>query len=242
MPFFHSLFAFHFSLFTILNYFNYFSEIEETFNSRRGKYQFLSPIDWALMEDWEKRGVPLHVVLRGIEKVFDNQDAKSGRRRTVKGLNYCREEIEAQYEEWLERQVGKNTAESAPPDAENSPFSADSIGEHFSRVSAELQNAIEKAGGELKEVLARVGARLAELSKDYADAENLENSLSDLEKLIDAALLKTRDEELTTQITKNLASYKNKMEAEVYERTFELMLLKELRARAEIPRLSLFYL
>jgi len=32
------------------------------------------------------------------------------------------------------------------------------------------------------------------------------------------------------------------MEAEVYQRTFDLMLLKRLREQAEIPRLSLFYL
>lgn len=225
-----------------MNYFNYFSEIEETFNRRRGKYQFLSPIDWALMEDWEKRGVPLHVVLRGIEKVFDNQDAKAGRRRSVKGLSYCREEVEAQYEEWLERQVGKNNSETETAIDENSGFSADSLKNHLSQVSGELRVSIEKTGGSLKETLERVTARLAELEKDYADAESLENALSDLEKVIDAALLETKNEEAVAEITKNLASYKNKMEKDAYERTFELMLLKELRTRAEIPRLSLFYL
>ena len=224
----------------ILNYFNYFSEIEETFNRRRGKYQFLRPIDWALMEDWEKREVPLHVVLRGIEKVFDNQDAKAGKRRTVKGLSYCREEVEAQYEEWLERQVGKNTSETE--ESENEAFSDDSVGEHLSQVAAGLGISIEKTSGNLKETLERVSARLAELEKSYTDAESLENSLSDLEKMIDSALLETKNEEAVAQITKNLASYKNKMDKDAYERTFELMLLKELRAQAEIPRLSLFYL
>lgn len=194
------------------------------------------------MEDWEKRGVPLHVVLRGIEKVFDNQDAKTGKRRTVKGLSYCREEVEAQYEEWLERQIGKNTSEAGTTVDENAAFSDASIGEHLAQVSAELRVSIEKTGGSLKETLERVVARLAELEKNYTDAESLENSLSDLEKMIDAALLDTKNEEVAAQITKNLASYKNKMEKDAYERTFELMLLKELRTRAEIPRLSLFYL
>jgi hypothetical protein len=32
------------------------------------------------------------------------------------------------------------------------------------------------------------------------------------------------------------------MEQEVYQRTFDLMLLKQLRERANVPRLSLFYL
>ena len=194
------------------------------------------------MEDWEKREVPLHVVLRGIEKVFDNQDAKTGKRRSVKGLSYCREEVEAQYEEWLERQVGKNTSESETVVDENATFSDESIGEHLSQVSVELRVSIEKTSGNLKEVLERVNARLVELEKNYTDAESLENSLSDLEKMIDTALLETKNEEASAQITKNLASYKNKMDKDAYERTFELMLLKELREREKIPRLSLFYL
>jgi hypothetical protein len=47
---------------------------------------------------------------------------------------------------------------------------------------------------------------------------------------------------LKGEIEKQIAAYKNKMEREVYRRTFDLMLLKRLRERAAIPRLSLFYL
>ncbi len=81
-----SLFTFHFSLFTILNYYNYFTEIEETFIRRRGKNLLLSPLDWALIEAWQEREVPLHIVLRGIEKVFDLIDKQPHRKRTVKSL------------------------------------------------------------------------------------------------------------------------------------------------------------
>src|SRR3712207_8332939 len=52
-------------------------------------------------EGWQERGVPLHVVIRGIETVFDGFE-KNPSPRTIKGLLYCREEIEAQYQEWLE--------------------------------------------------------------------------------------------------------------------------------------------
>jgi hypothetical protein len=256
-----SLFTFYFSLFTVLNYFNYFSEIEETFNRRRGKYLFLSPLDWALIESWQQRGVPLHVVLRGIEKVFDGVDAQAAkRRRSVKSLLYCREEIEAQYEEWLERQVGKGETASAATAAngngnsggvetraESALFSEPVIEEHLARVAAELETAVEKSNGELREVLRRVAARLAELAKTYADAESLENALGDLEKTIDDALLAAAAEKnelanLRNEIEKQMASYRGKMEREVFDRTFDLMLLKKLRETAEIPRLSLFYL
>jgi hypothetical protein len=233
----------------ILNYFNYFSEIEETFNRRRGKHLFLSPLDWALIETWQQRGVPLHVVLRGIEKVFDGVDSQPKRKRTVKSLMYCREEIEALHQEWLERQIGKNQTNGNGESfagKEDSLLPADSIKAHLENVKGELTLARRKAAGELKEALTRVISRLSELEKNYADAESLENSLSDLEKLIDETLLKTTDEttleSFKEEINKQLASYRGKMEREVFAQTFELMLLKKLRESANIPRLSLFYL
>lgn len=190
--------------------------------------------------------MPLHIVLRGIERVFDGYDAKPKKRRTVKSLSYCREEIEAQYEEWLERQIGKNAEETAEPQGESAMFADDAIREHLRRVSAELKDAARNADGNLHASLERVLARLAELEKDYADAESLESSLSDLEKLIDDALIETADknalEKIRAEAAKNLASYRGKMDAEVFRRTFDLMVLKSLRERARIPRLSLFYL
>jgi hypothetical protein len=89
-----------------LNYFNYFTEIEDAFVRRRGKHLLLSPMDWALIESWKAMGVPLHVALRGIEKSFDSFESKP-RRRSVKSLLYCQEEVEAQFAEWRESQVGK---------------------------------------------------------------------------------------------------------------------------------------
>src|SRR5713101_2641720 len=90
-----------------LNYFNYFTEIEDTFVRRRARHLFLSPMDWALIESWKQMGIPLHIVLRGIEKAFDSWESKP-RKRTVKSLLYCQEEVEAQYAEWVESRVGAN--------------------------------------------------------------------------------------------------------------------------------------
>jgi hypothetical protein len=233
-----------------LNYFNYFSEIEETFNRRRGKYLFLSPLDWALIESWQERGVPLHIILRGIEKVFDGVDNQPKRRRSVKSLMYCREEIEAQYEEWLERQVGKSETngdgEAAETEGESALFSDENLKTHLANVSGQLAQSQAKAKGELQEALQRVSLRLAELEKNFSDAERLEESLGDLEQLINDALLQTADEKtlasLKAETDKQMSQYRGKMEKEVFQRTFDLMLLKHLREAAEIPRLSLFYL
>src|SRR3954468_23528868 len=116
-----------------LNYFNYFTEIEDTFIRRRGRHLHLSPLDWSLMESWKEMGVPLHVALRGIERAFDSYESKP-RKRSVKSLFYCQEEVEAQFAEWQESQVGaggesKNGdhAQEEAADDSHLPFSRASI-------------------------------------------------------------------------------------------------------------------
>ncbi|MBA2494664.1 MAG: hypothetical protein H0V31_08215 [Acidobacteria bacterium] len=235
-----------------MNYFNYFTEIEETFIRRRGRNLLLSPLDWALIETWQERGIPLYIILRGIERVFDGIDKQPARKRSVKSLFYCREEIEAQYAEWLESQVGKNGNTQIPdsrfqiPDSKtqvSSLFDDEAIAMHLEKVSAELELAKVKAEGDLHKTLERVLHRLAELKGNFHDAETLEESLEKLDALIDDSLLQTcSTENLKDEIAKGLASYKNKMDAEVYRRTFDLIILKRLRGQTKIPRLSLFYL
>ncbi len=232
-----------------MNYFNYFTEIEETFIRRRGRNLLLSPLDWALIETWEERGIPLHIILRGIERVFDTVDKQPTRKRTVKSLLYCKEEIEAQYAEWLESQIGKESLSSSTfqvsssKPQESNLFSNEAIAAHLEKVSADLKLAQDKFKDELGETLERVESRLTELRESFSNAETLEESLEKLDALIDEKLLQAfATDNLKSEVEKNLASYKNKMDAEVYGRTFDLMILKRLRESAEIPRLSLFYL
>jgi len=241
-----------------LNYFNYFSEIEELFIRRRGRNLLLSPLDWALIETWQEREIPLHIILRAIEKVFDAVDRQPAKKRTVKSLLYCREEIEAQHAAWLEMQVGKNgdakdskfkIQDSNPEDANLSKsdlFSEEAIAAHLEKVSAELNHALNKLNkteGDLQTTLGKVSKHLAELRQKSYAAQKLEESLERLDALVDESLLQNFEtEKIKSEIEKQIASYKNKMEREIYERTFDLMLLKRLREQAKIPRLSLFNL
>lgn len=241
-----------------MNYFNYFSEIEETFVRRRGRNLLLSPLDWALIENWQQRGVPLAVVLRSIEKVFDAVDKQPAKgKRPIKSLMYCRAEIEAQYAEWLENQVGKNGGvkiqnskfkvqnpeNEEPPLSQEELFPAEIISAHLENVAGQLKTALEKTNDELNEALQAVLRSLTKIRQNFKDAEKLEDDLEKLDAFVDRALLKTFEtEKLKSEIEKELASIRGKMERAVYERTFDLMLLKRLREKAKIPRLSLFYL
>jgi hypothetical protein len=245
-----------------LNYFNYFTEIEDTFIRRRGKHLLLSPMDWALIESWKEMGVPLHVALRGIEHAFDSHEAKP-RRRSVKTLMYCQEEVEAQYAEWLESQLGAGAEEGngdqagvAETDADaRLPFPRAAILAHLSHISEALEHLCQGRkridAGELRDTLARVATRLRSLEKDFAgasrpNAERLEESLTNLEKMLDEALVGSLSTaELATarnETEAQLEQYRCRMEAATYKQTLDNLLLKRLREQREIPRLSLFYL
>jgi hypothetical protein len=78
---------------------HYFSDIEATFIRCRGKSLFLSPRDWALMEQWEKMEIPLHIVNTAIEDVCKTKQPTT--------LAYCQPAVERSFEIWLDSQVGK---------------------------------------------------------------------------------------------------------------------------------------
>ncbi|HEU5238386.1 MAG TPA: hypothetical protein VFU37_14730 [Pyrinomonadaceae bacterium] len=237
----------------MLNYFSYFSEIEDTFVRRRGKHLMLSPIDWALIESWKERGVPLHVALRGIEHAFDSHDAKK-HKRTVKTLLYCQEEVEAQYAEWLESRVGKQNEQQADVDDDvKSTFSRDVVLKFLYQSHAELTRLYEqrRVNDDLTEIIARAAALLAEIKDDYAtspapSARKLEDSLTGIERLLSDALRSTLSQDemagMRSDIAAQLKPYRRHMEKDVYELTLNNLLLKRLREKFGVPRLSLFHL
>jgi len=233
-----------------LNYFNYFTEIEDAFVRRRGKHLFLSPMDWALMEMWKQQGIPLHIVLRAVEKSFDSYEAKP-RKRTVKTLLYCQEEVEAQFAEWVESHVG-SAVEVENSETDETKFSFAAITEHLDRSRKTLSELAKSRTQEddLSEALTRAIALLVDIEKDFAsstmlDTRKLEDSLTGLERMLNDSMFSvvssTALEELKNGIKEQLKPYRSQMEAAVYKQTFENLLLERLRKQFGMPRLSLFY-
>jgi CHAT domain-containing protein len=216
-------------------------------------------MDWALIESWKEMGVPLHVALRGIERSFDSYESKP-RKRSVKTLFYCQEEVEAQFAEWLESQLGANgeeEVEDVAGEVEEAdarlPFPRRSILEHMARARlslVEIGKARQRKDA-LFDALSRTAHHLEELEKDFAharrpDAEKLESDLTMLEKNLDDAVLDGMQaeelERLRSETEDQLKPYRNRMERATYQQTFENLLLKRLREQHKLPRLSLFYL
>jgi hypothetical protein len=236
-----------------VNYFSYFSEIEDTFIRRRGKHLMLSPMDWALIESWKERGVPLHVAVRSIEHSFDSYDARK-HKRTIKTLLYCQEEVEAQYAEWLESRVGSREATEDEAGESKSPFPRAAVLEYLGRSLQELTRIAQEREGEqdeLSEVFARAQSLLVEVRHDYEstshpDSRKLEESLTGIERLLDHATQKAMAEtelaSIVSDVEAQLKPYKRHMDKAAFIQTRDNLLRKRIREHFGVPRLSLFFL
>ena len=201
------------------------------------------------METWKQQGIPLHVVLRGVEKSFDSYEARP-RKRSVKTLLYCQEEVEAQYAEWVEAHVGSATG-ATEAESDKTPFSFAAISEHLQRCRNSLSElAQSRKQDDLSEGLRRATALLADIEKDFAsgatlDTRKLEDSLTGLERMLNDSMLSVASsgtlDELKKIVKDQLKPYKAQMDAAVYKQTYDNLLLKRLREQFAVPRLSLFY-
>ena len=232
------------------NYFNYFTEIEERFQQRRGSLLMLSTLDWALIETWREAGIPLEVVLRGIDNAFDKHDAKAlrsvGRVRKVNGLAWCAQSVMEAVEQAREAAIGASTTESA---AAESGFEAERVGRYLEANAAAVEAA--KLGAPADAVAMEVAARLRSLALGLAaepvmSLEELDRTLTVLEEKLFAALLTAAPEAelvgLREQAARELAPYKGKMQAVQIKQVQQQFLQKRLLEARKLPRLSLFYM
>src|SRR6202035_6201670 len=90
------------------NYFNYFTEIEEYFWRKRGAHLLVSPLDWAIVETWQKAGVPLEAVLKGIDRAFESwsRSRRAAGGRQLKSLAYSVDAVLDAAEESIEAAAG----------------------------------------------------------------------------------------------------------------------------------------
>ena len=229
------------------NYFNYFTEVEERFQKRRGSATLLSTLDWALIETWKDAGIPLEAVLRGIDNSFDTYDKKPARAKTrkVNSLAYCSQEVLAAAQEMHEAATG---AERKDANAPAPGFESENVIAYLLRNADAIDQA--KLPESLRELQKSQSASLRELATQLKEGklrlEELERHLTVMEEKLFAALLTgTPDSELIdvrAQADRDIAPYRSKMIAAQIEQLHRQYVNKRLLERAKLPRLSLFYL
>jgi hypothetical protein len=235
------------------NYFNYFTEIEERFQQRRGSLLMLSTLDWALIETWREAGVPLEAVLRGIDNAFDKHDAKAARAaartRKVNGLAWCAQAVMEAVEQAKEAAVG--TAPASPLTQQDSGFEVARIARYLTGNAAQIEVQIEaaKLPPPADSTAAEVANRLRELAASPGPRDSLEEldrTLCVIEEKIFAALLTASPETqlvaLREQAARELAPYRGRMQAVQIKQVQQQFLQKKLLEAHKLPRLSLFYM
>ena len=122
----------------MLNYFNYFTEIEERFQQRRGALLLLSTLDWALIETWREAGIPLEAALKGIDAAFDKYETrqKRARMRRINGLAWCAQAVMEAAEELREASAG--TAREETSGERESGFEQARVAAHLESAAAAL--------------------------------------------------------------------------------------------------------
>jgi hypothetical protein len=211
-----------------LNYHNYFTEIEEFFQSKRETWTLLTTLDWVLVESWKEQGIPLEVVLKGIDRAF------SKAKRKINHLAYCSQAIDDVMKEEKEVRIEKPSLPDIPADdvraylndlADKTAATASNYPEFASKINAVADS-----------------VRAIDPSR-FRDAEQVLGALE--ERLI--AILKIAVEEsalieIRRSVENELKPFRSSMTTEQLAMLEQQLWRRKLMEKHNVPRLSLFYL
>jgi hypothetical protein len=244
-----------------MNYYNYFTEIEEHFVRRRGKHLFVSPMDWSLMATWRDSGVPLHVALRGIDRAMDTFLGKMTHAESrVGSLFYCHSAVMEEYARHLESHLGEEPA-SAAETASAAPASAEEQDRPDKTAVLAFLNArileIKSVSGKLSslesapEGVLRLVPRLEEIMRDLetdkqVDFEALDRDLAILDvTLVGELRVMVAAEQIEVweqEAKKELKIYRKKLSKDTYEKILENFMRTKIHRRFDVGELSLFHM
>jgi hypothetical protein len=215
------------------NYFNYFTEIEEHFQRARGTGLFLvSPLDWALIENWKNAGIPLEAVFKGVDDAFEKWRSRKSKRRQVNSLAYCAQAV---------LEAAQRTSSRSQPAPADAPFADEELRGYLNKAAAAYLGITAT-----QEVAASLQAIANDLAEQAKNLEDLERRLTTLEEKAVAILRAAQsDAELyaiRAALDQELKPYRGKMSAEQLSMLERRYLDTAILERAKLPRLSLFYL
>ena len=241
------------------NYFNYFTEIEEYFWRKRGAHLLVSPLDWAIVETWQKAGIPLNPVLKGIDRAFESweRSRRAAAGRQLKSLAYCADAVLDAAAEAQEAAAGSGP-EAGVRRAASEPFSRDELRSYLARNAARVRAAAERLRAQANPQCADLASRLEDSAKRLEemlplldapgalDLEDLERRLTVAEEKLTAALAADAEEEALVAVRREmdraLAPYRRKIPAAQLAQLERQYMQKRLFEQFGLPRLSLFYL
>jgi hypothetical protein len=159
---------------------DYFEQIERHFGLRRDGPLMLSPRDWQLVSKWHDQGLPVAVVLRGINRAFDLFDAGGPRSDRINSLSYCEQHVEEAWLEHRELQAAEGSREVAP--------GLSTAADHFEMAAKACVAAATGQEAPLASLLREAATTMSALAnrarKDDADVRQLDAEASALEQRV----------------------------------------------------------
>jgi hypothetical protein len=211
-----------------LNYFNYFTQIENFYQTKRETFTLISSLDWVLIENWKEQGIPLEMVLKGIDRAF------SKAKRRINSLAYCVRAVDEVVHEEKETRIERPNLPEIPQN--------------------EVQQFLEKIAGKtasLNSIFPEFAPRITSIGEavravDSSDFREAEQTLNALEEKLIAILKVASDESTMLEIQRgveaDLAPCRATMTAEQLSMLEQQLWRRKLMERYNLERLSLFYL
>lgn len=225
-----------------------FITIEEYFNQKRKSLTLLSPLDWQLIEQWKKIGIPLKVIINGIDHSFEKFNKAKKKGVTINSLSYCNQEVLVAWEEYKELTVGKSQEIQSNKNA--SRLWRKTTEKKMAELSKSLNKSALKAAKEgrkelenkLNEAAEKILLFIQQLETEGCDIQYCYKKLSSLDDEVSKALLSTSNKEEIEKVKsiaeQELQKYKGRIEHEIYKQIVDNFIKQFLQQKYAIPRIN----
>ncbi len=203
----------------------YYQAIAKEFLKRRGAPFMLSPRDLSVIAEWEKKRVPLDVVLEGIGRAFDGLRDRSRGTRGL-GLTFCRAQVDKALAQHVDRGAGAGRHAAPAPRAGKKD-----------RALKEALRFLGALGERDAELGGRFRAAVAALSSPAPDEDLLET----IDGEVDAILAGRAEESDRKAAAREASRLGAGASAEDAAEAVRIRLAKIARERQRVPYVSLFY-
>jgi hypothetical protein len=202
----------------------YYQKIARHFLTWRGAPYFLSAKDLALISDWEEGGLPLPVILEGIDKAFENHRLRRPKADKILSLSFCGGQVSKAFEQYRDRKVGGG------------------------RKTASRQDKRRRLEREIERFLAHVPPDVLFLENIFHEARQklagpdfAEEEMEALDEKVDGQLLARAGPDDKDHVKKEILAEGRRLAGDELARIRDIKVVRRLRERFKIPHLSLFY-
>lgn len=200
----------------------YFHAIEDLFIRLRGAPLLLSPEDWQVAKRWRQEGIPLTLVEKTLEEVFEKRRERKAK-GPVQSLRYVKRPVEDAWEE-IRELTAPGATEEAP--AFDLPSRLEALAGALPDDLPDRTDWAERIAG-LEGPVQEVEERLAALDREL---------LAEARQTLPAA---DRDE-IAAEVEESLSALAPRLTPEQTERSRRELTRRLERARLGLPILTLF--